>query len=243
MFPGIAESGFPIIAGPCAIESSQQFDRIAAQLAARGIRYIRGGAYKPRTDPKSFRGLGRRGLEAMASVGRSRGLKIVSEILDVRDLDAFAAAVDVVVIGARSMRNHVLIEETAHLPKPLILKRDFSAPVEEWVNAAEYALLAGNNQVVLCERGVRWCDPKFRNLLDLAAVAWLRENTEYRVLVDPSHATGDPRLIPRVSKAALACGADGLMIEVHDRPEEALCDGQQALTIEALDGLLTSLSE
>ncbi len=240
--PGINSCGYPVIAGPCAIESPEQFDRIAQALASRGITYVRGGAFKHRTQPSSFRGMGRAGLKAMAEVARRRQLKLVSEILDVRDIEDFVESIDVIMIGARSMRNYSLIEETARTGKPLILKRDFSATVTEWLGAAEYATRAGAVDVVLCERGVRWCDPLFRNLLDLTAVAWLRENTNFLVLVDPSHSTGDPVLIPRISRAAMACGADGLIVEVHDRPSEALCDGPQALTPDAFDHLLQTLA-
>lgn len=242
ILPRIASSGLPVIAGPCAIESPEQFDRISAALASRQITYLRGGAFKHRTEPHSFRGLGQDGLKAMAEIVRPRNQRVVSEILDVRDLDAFGQFVDLVMIGARSMRNYTLVEAAASLGKPLILKRDLSATVKEWLGAAEYAVRAGAQDVILCERGVRWCDPQFRNLLDLAAVAWLREHTEFFVIVDPSHATGDPSIIPRVSRAAMACGAHGLILEVHDRPEEALCDGPQALTLDAFDHFLDVLA-
>jgi 3-deoxy-7-phosphoheptulonate synthase len=243
ILPGLSRCGVPIIAGPCAVESEEQFDRIVSALATRGVRYVRGGAFKHRTVPTSFRGLGAHGLQLMCQIGRARDVKIVSEIIDVRDVELFAELVDVIMIGARSMRNYPLIEEVATLGKPMILKRDLCGTVAEWLGAAEYASNAGAKSLILCERGVRWTDPAFRNLLDLGAVAWLKETTQFPILVDPSHATGIPAIIPRVSKAAMACGADALIIEVHDRPEEAQCDGPQALRLEEFDRLVVGLRQ
>lgn len=221
-------NGNVIIAGPCAIESEEQIHRIAERVHGAGADILRGGAYKHRTSPYSFRGLESRGLQLLRSAGDRYGLPVISEILDPRDLPVFAEYVDIVQVGARNMRNYPLLRSLGCLSKPVLLKRSMEAPVMDWLWAAEHLLSAGVKKLLLCERGVRWHDPLFRNVLDLAAVAWLRVSTQIPLVVDVSHSTGIPAIADRVSAAALAAGAHGLMVEIHDRPSEALCDGQQA---------------
>jgi len=223
-----------IIAGPCAVEDRERLLEVARGVRAAGAVLLRGGAYKPRTSPYSFQGLGERGLELLAEARAETGLGIVTEVLDPRDIEAVSRVADMLQVGARSMANYALLKELGRIEKPILLKRGFSATVEEWVGAAEYVLAGGNGQVVLCERGVRSFDRVTRSLLDVGAVAHLADATHLPILVDPSHAAGRADLVPRLARAGLAAGAHGLVIEVHTAPEEAHSDGRQALDLAAL---------
>lgn len=220
---------FCLIAGPCAVESSEQVTSIARQVSAAGVQLLRGGAFKPRTSPYTFGGLGAEGLELLCRAGRETGLPVVSEITDPRQLPLFRE-VDVLQVGARNMQNFELLRELGRQEKPVLLKRSFGATVTELLQAAEYILAGGNERVILCERGIRTFETDSRATLDVAGIAALKEQSHLPVLADPSHAAGRRELVAPLALAAAAAGADGLMIEVHDRPEEALSDGRQALT-------------
>lgn len=220
---------FCLIAGPCAVESSEQVTSIARQVSAAGAQLLRGGAFKPRTSPYTFGGLGAEGLELLCRAGRETGLPVVSEITDPRQLPLFRE-VDVLQVGARNMQNFELLRELGRQEKPVLLKRSFGATVTELLQAAEYILAGGNERVILCERGTRTFETDSRATLDVAGIAALKEQSHLPVLADPSHAAGRRELVAPLALAAAAAGADGLMIEVHDRPEEALSDGRQALT-------------
>lgn len=220
---------FCLIAGPCAVESPEQVTSIARQVSAAGAQLLRGGAFKPRTSPYTFGGLGAEGLELLCRAGRETGLPVVSEITDPRQLPLFRE-VDVLQVGARNMQNFELLRELGRQEKPVLLKRSFGATVTELLQAAEYILAGGNERVILCERGIRTFETDSRATLDVAGIAALKEQSHLPVLADPSHAAGRRELVAPLALAAAAAGADGLMIEVHDRPEEALSDGRQALT-------------
>ena len=220
---------FCLIAGPCAVESWEQVTSIARQVSAAGAQLLRGGAFKPRTSPYTFGGLGAEGLELLCRAGRETGLPVVSEITDPRQLSLFRE-VDVLQVGARNMQNFELLRELGRQEKPVLLKRSFGATVTELLQAAEYILAGGNERVILCERGIRTFETDSRATLDVAGIAALKEQSHLPVLADPSHAAGRRELVAPLALAAAAAGADGLMIEVHDRPEEALSDGRQALT-------------
>lgn len=220
---------FCLIAGPCAVESPEQVTSIARQVSAAGAQLLRGGAFKPRTSPYTFGGLGAEGLELLCRAGRETGLPVVSEITDPRQLSLFRE-VDVLQVGARNMQNFELLRELGRQEKPVLLKRSFGATVTELLQAAEYILAGGNERVILCERGIRTFETDSRATLDVAGIAALKEQSHLPVLADPSHAAGRRGLVAPLALAAAAAGADGLMIEVHDRPEEALSDGRQALT-------------
>ena len=220
---------FCLIAGPCAVESSEQVTSIARQVSAAGAQLLRGGAFKPRTSPYTFGGLGAEGLELLCRAGRETGLPVVSEITDPRQLPLFRE-VDVLQVGARNMQNFELLRKLGRQEKPVLLKRSFGATVTELLQAAEYILAGGNERVILCERGIRTFETDSRATLDVAGIAALKEQSHLPVLADPSHAAGRRELVTPLALAAAAAGADGLMIEVHDRPAEALSDGRQALT-------------
>lgn len=220
---------FCLIAGPCAVESPEQVTSIARQVSAAGAQLLRGGAFKPRTSPYTFGGLGAEGLELLCRAGRETGMPVVSEITDPRQLSLFRE-VDVLQVGARNMQNFELLRELGRQEKPVLLKRSFGATVTELLQAAEYILAGGNERVILCERGIRTFETDSRATLDVAGIAALKEQSHLPVLADPSHAAGRRELVAPLALAATAAGADGLMIEVHDRPEEALSDGRQALT-------------
>lgn len=220
---------FVVVAGPCAVETRELLDTVADAVAAAGAGALRGGAFKPRTSPKSFQGLGVAGLELLADASRRTGLPVVTEVMDPRDVELVAAHAAVLQIGSRNMQNFPLLREVGKLRQPVLLKRGAAATLDELLLAADYILQGGNEQVMLCERGVRAFDPSTRYLLDLAAVPVLRQRTDLPILVDPSHGTGQAELVAPMAKAALMAGADGLLIEVHAAPEIALCDGKQAL--------------
>jgi 3-deoxy-7-phosphoheptulonate synthase len=232
---------FATIAGPCTVESREVMLDSARSVAAAGAQMLRGGAYKPRTSPYSFQGLGEAGLRLLADAKAETGLPIVTELMDVRDLDPVLEVADVVQLGARNMQNYTLLTELGRAGRPVLLKRGLSATLEELLMAAEYILKEGNPNVLLCERGIRTFEPAYRFTLDLMAVPVLRELTHLPVVVDPSHAAGKRSLVEPLSLAAAAAGADGVIVEVHPCPEEAVCDGPQALHAEDFAGYLRKL--
>ena len=218
-----------IMAGPCAVEKIEVTAGIAHDVKASGAGILRGGAYKPRTSPYSFQGVGREGLDYLLEAKRQTGLPIVSEILDTRDIELFLQKVDIIQIGARNMQNFELLKEVGAYDKPVLLKRGLSSTIKEFLLSAEYIMSRGNRNVILCERGIRTFETQYRNTLDLAAVPSLKELSHLPVIVDPSHATGKWQLVAPMAKAAVAAGADGLLIEVHSNPECALCDGEESI--------------
>ncbi len=220
---------FALIAGPCTVESRDQTLGVARAAAAAGASMLRGGAFKPRTSPFAFQGLGRPALEILAEAREETGLPVVTELLDRQHADEIAEHADVVQIGARNMQNYALLEVAGKLGKPVLLKRGLSSSLDELLQAADYVLKEGNEQVMLCERGIRTFETATRFTLDLGAVPWLKLHTHLPVIVDPSHAAGDRRLVEPLSRAAAAVGADGVIVEVAEDPETALCDGPQAL--------------
>lgn len=230
-----------MIAGPCSVESEEQVMAAARAVRESGATMLRGGAYKPRTSPYAFQGMGVEGLRILRQAADEVGLPVVTEVLDVRDTDAVAEYADVLQVGARNMQNFMMLDELGRTNKPILLKRGLSATIEELLSAAEYVLKGGNRDVILCERGIRTFENYTRNTLDLAAVAALKALTHLPVIADPSHATGRRDLVAPMCRAALAAGADGLMVEVHPDPEHARCDGPQSLTPSAFAEVMTSL--
>ncbi len=218
-----------VMAGPCAIEGEEQLMEAASAVKEAGAQVFRAGAYKPRTSPYSFQGLEQEGLQILEKVRSETGLQIVTEVMDQFTVNEVAECADIIQVGARNMQNYYLLRELGKIRKPVLLKRGLSATVEEWLMAAEYILSGGNYQVILCERGIRTFEPYTRNTLDLSAVPLVKHLSHLPVIVDPSHGTGHTHLVPAMSKAAIAAGADGLLIEVHPNPEEALSDGPQSL--------------
>lgn len=230
------------IAGPCAVENKTQLYKTACFIKKLGVPILRGGAFKPRTSPYSFKGLGLEGLRLLREVGRSTGLKVISEVMNVRDVDLVSQYVDILQVGSRNMQNFSLLEEVGRSSKPVLLKRGLSATIEEWLLAAEYIVLNGNNNVILCERGIRTFETYTRNTLDISAAAIVKQLSHLPVIVDPSHGTGRRELILPLSRAALAAGADGIMVEVHPDPDKALSDGPQSLNFEDFSRLCKSLN-
>jgi 3-deoxy-7-phosphoheptulonate synthase len=230
---GLAVGGGPlvVIAGPCAVESRQQILTVAAAVAAAGARMIRGGAFKPRTSPYSFQGLGEEGLRLLGEAREATGLPVVTEVVAAEDVDLVARHADLLQVGARNMQNFRLLSALGAQPRPVLLKRGLMATLEELLLAAEYVAVAGNPRVILCERGIRTFEPSTRNTLDVSAVPVLRERTHLPVLVDPSHAAGRREWVPPLALAAVAAGADGLLVEVHPDPDRAESDGRQSLTL------------
>jgi 3-deoxy-7-phosphoheptulonate synthase len=218
-----------MIAGPCAVEGEKQMDTIAAAVSKAGANILRGGAFKPRTSPYSFQGLGEEGLKILRATGDRHGMPVVTEVMDPRRVDVVDQYADMFQIGARNMQNFVLLTEVGKTTKPVLLKRGMSATIKDLLMSAEYVLSQGNPNVVLCERGVKGFDPETRNLFDIAAVPAVKARSHLPIIVDPSHATGRPDLIPACALAGAAAGADGVHVEVHHCPEEALSDGSQAL--------------
>lgn len=234
---------FPfIIAGPCAVENEEQLMTTAKAVLKAGAHALRGGAFKPRTNPRSFQGLGEAGLKLLAEARKVTGLPIVTEVLDTRDVGLVAEYCDILQIGSRNTQNYPLLKEAAKTNKPILLKRGMAMTLEEWLFATEYILESGNNQILLCERGIRTFESATRHTLDLSIVPLVKEKTNFPILVDPSHGTGRASLVAPMSKAALACGADGLLIEVHPSPAHALSDGPQALDLPAFQKLMEELS-
>jgi 3-deoxy-7-phosphoheptulonate synthase len=218
-----------VMAGPCAVENKTLLIEIAKEVKNAGAGFIRGGAFKPRTSPYTFQGLGEEGLRYLAEARERTGLPVVTEVMDPRDMDAVVKYADIVQIGARNMQNFRLLKEAGEHHKPVLLKRGISATIKEWLMSAEYIMSGGNHSVILCERGIRTYETATRNTLDLSAVPVLKQLTHLPVIVDPSHAVGKWDLVAPMAKAAIAAGADGLIIEVHPNPEEALSDGEQSL--------------
>lgn len=226
-----------IIAGPCSVESRDKYLEVAMLIKDMGVDILRGGAYKPRTSPYSFAGLEEEGLKILGEARDLTGLPVVTEVMDPRELDKVTYYCDMIQIGSRNMQNFALLKEVGRTQKPVVLKRGLAATVEEWLLACEYILNAGNEKVILCERGIRTFEKMMRNTVDIAAVALVKELSHLPVLVDPSHGTGIRSLVAPVSRAAIAAGADGLMIEVHQNPDQALSDGEQSLTPEMFSSL------
>ncbi len=237
----IGDTALAVIAGPCAVEGRGMLLDTAEAAQAAGAALLRGGAYKPRSSPHSFQGLGAAALEILAEARSRTGLPIVTEVMDTRQLDAIARTADVIQIGARSMQNFVLLTEAGHTGLPVLLKRGLSATIRELLLAAEYVRATGNERVILCERGIRTHEPSTRNTLDIAAVPVLKAETHLPVIVDPSHAAGRADLVAPLAFAAVAAGADGLLIEMHPAPEQALSDGPQSLTPAAFATLMRRL--
>lgn len=230
-----------IIAGPCAVESRNQAFAVAEAVRRSGARFFRGGAYKPRTSPYAFQGLGEEGLKILADIREAYGLKIVTEALDEAGVDLVERYADVIQIGARSMQNFSLLRRAGRSSLPVLLKRGLSATLDEWLLAAEYIMAEGNYQVILCERGIRTFAQHTRNTLDLAAIPAVRRISHLPVIVDPSHGTGKNFMVTPLARAGVAVGADGLIVEVHDQPDHALSDGAQALTLEQYEQLVSEV--
>jgi 3-deoxy-7-phosphoheptulonate synthase len=231
-----------MIAGPCAVESAERMDSIAASIKAAGANLLRGGAFKPRTSPYAYQGMGEEGLKILRDTGQKYGLPVVTEVMDPRRVELVYRYTDMFQIGARNMQNFNLLTEVGQTRKPVLLKRGMSATVKDLLMSAEYILSEGNSHVVLCERGIKSFDPATRNLFDVAAVPMVRGLSHLPIIVDPSHATGRPDLIPACALAGLAAGADGVHVEVHNCPEEALSDGAQALLPEQYAALALQMS-
>lgn len=231
-----------IMAGPCAVESVEQLREAAKCVKESGAKFLRGGAFKPRTSPYDFQGLAEKGLELLRKVADEEGLKVVTEIVDRDDVELVGTYADVYQVGARNMQNFQLLKALGKAKKPVMLKRGLSATISEWLNAAEYILAGGNENVILCERGIRTYETFTRNTLDLSAVAAVKELSHLPILVDPSHGTGRWQMVRPMARAAIAAGADGLIIEVHPHPEVALSDGDQSLTPKNFHRLMEELS-
>ena len=238
----IGGGNFAMIAGPCSVESEEQIIGVAQAVKAAGATILRGGAYKPRTSPYAFQGLGSLGLDLLRAARAATGLPICTELMDLRHLDEFHD-IDIIQIGARNMQNFDLLKEVGKTDKPILLKRGLSSTIQEWLMSAEYIMSEGNEKIILCERGIRTYETATRNTLDLSCVPILHELSHLPVVVDPSHATGKARLVTPMAVAAAASGADGLMIEVHNDPAHALCDGAQSLTPEKFAVLAEKVSK
>ncbi len=237
----IGGGGLAVIAGPCAIESEELLFEIAARVRAAGANILRGGAFKPRTSPYSFQGLGRDGLKMLQAAGERFAMPVVTEVMDPRQIEMVVEYADILQIGARNMQNFDLLKECGRTRKPVLLKRGMSASVKDLLMSAEYVLSEGNRQVILCERGIRTFEDSTRNTLDLSIVPNLQGQSHLPIIVDPSHGTGRPDLIPAMARAAVAAGADGIHIEVHSCPERALSDGPQALVPDQFDRLMREI--
>lgn len=234
---------FSVIAGPCAVESEDQIFTTAKFLSELGVKILRGGAFKPRTSPYSFQGLGYDGLKLLREASKKFKMKVVSEIMDARDIDDSQEYIDVFQIGSRNMQNYSLLKEVGKTNKPILLKRGMTATVKEWLMAAEYIALQGNTNIILCERGIRTFENYTRNTLDLTVIPIMKSLSFLPIIVDPSHGTGRRDLVSPMTRASVAVGADGIMIEVHPNPQEALSDGFQSLTFEEMKILLKDVEK
>ena len=234
---------FTVIAGPCSVESELQFKTTAQSVKNAGASVLRGGIWKMRTSQKAFQGLGRESFELIKRIKAEVGLPLVSEVTDIRQIEEVADVVDAYQVGARNMHNYSLLKELGKQPKPVLLKRNFSAFIDEWLKAADYITSGGNTQVILCERGIRTFETATRNTLDLNAVVYAKKHSGLPVIVDPSHAVGIADLVPQLCYAAAAAGADGIMVEVHPKPSEARSDGPQALTFNDFDVMMAQLEK
>ncbi len=230
-----------IIAGPCTIESEEQMEAVAKKLSSYGVKILRGGAFKPRTSPYAFQGLGEEGLQIIRRVADKYGMAVTSEVMEISQIPLFEKYVDILQVGARNMQNFNLLKELGHVNKPVMVKRGLSATIEEWLMSAEYIMSGGNRDVILCERGIRTFERATRNTLDLCAIPVVKKLSHLPIIIDPSHGTGLRDKVAPMSKAAVAAGTDGLMIEVHDCPECALCDGAQSLYPEQFNELYQKL--
>jgi 3-deoxy-7-phosphoheptulonate synthase len=239
----VGGSEIVIIAGPCAVESREQLFETARSVKTGGASILRGGAFKPRSSPYSFQGMGEEGLKLLSLIRKETGLPIVTEVMDTRQVELVASYADMIQIGSRNMQNYPLLKEAGMCRKPVLLKRGMMATIEEYLMAAEYILSQGNDQIILCERGIRTFETSTRNTLDLSAVPMLKRLSHLPVIVDPSHGTGVRWMVPPMAKAAVAVGADGLIMEVHYKPEEALCDGYQSLSLNEFDLLMTEMKK
>lgn len=237
----IGKNEIAVIAGPCAIESEEQMEKVGVKLKKLGIKIMRGGAYKPRTCPHSFQGLGKKGLKILKETADRHDLSTVTEVMGVRDADLVAEHADILQVGARNMQNFELLKELGKLKKPVLLKRGSNATIEELLFAAEHILIHGNTRIILCERGIRTFEKETRNTLTLATIPLVKELSSLPIIVDPSHGTGKKSLIEPMTKAAIAAGADGFMIEVHPSPENALSDSQQQLNLKELETLMRNI--
>ena len=238
----IGAGALGIIAGPCSVETREQIIGIAGEVKKAGAGFLRGGAFKSRTSPYSFQGLGREGLSMLLEAKRETGLPIVTELTEVHQLDFFSE-VDVIQVGARNMQNSSILRELGRCDKPVLLKRGYACTVAELLMAAEYIMTGGNSRIILCERGIRTFESSTRNTLDLSAIPILKKQSHLPVIVDPSHATGLSWMVPAMAKASVAAGADGLILEVHNDPEKALCDGEQSITTAAFASLMLTLKK
>lgn len=238
----IGGGNFGVIAGPCAIESHEQFLTIAHAVKAAGANFLRGGAFKPRTSPYSFQGMGKEGIDIMKVAREETGLPIITEMMDPRHIDLYGEDVDVIQIGARNMQNFDLLKEVGRCKTPVLLKRGLAATYEEFLMAAEYVMAGGNENVILCERGIRTFEPWTRNTLDITAVPVIQKKSHLPIVIDPSHAGGIYWLVDPLSRAAVAIGADGITVEVHHRPEEAVSDGQQSLIPETFEKMMKKVA-
>lgn len=238
----IGDGTFTVIAGPCSVESEEQMATVAASVKASGAAFLRGGAFKPRTSPYSFQGLEDEGIRLLTAAKKATGLPIVTEIMSETQLDEFED-VDIIQVGARNMQNFRLLKELGHCGKPILLKRGLANTIEELLMSAEYILAGGNDQVILCERGIRTFETCIRNNLDISAIPVLKRQSHLPVIIDPSHAAGNTWMIEPLSRAALAAGADGLMIEVHNNPKAALCDGAQSLDLPQFAALMQDIKK
>ena len=238
----IGGGSFSVIAGPCSVESEAQICEVAEDVKRSGAALLRGGAFKPRTSPYSFQGMGTAGLELLLEAKKKTGLPIVTEIMDPRMAELFEEEVDVVQVGARNMQNFELLKEVGKMSKPILLKRGLSNTYEEWIMSAEYIMAAGNENVILCERGIRTFETYTRNTLDVSSIPAIKQMSHLPVIVDPSHAAGMYWMVEPLALAAVAAGADGLIIEVHNDPAHAKCDGQQSLTPQKFDALMHKVS-
>ncbi len=230
-----------IIAGPCSVESEEQIVEVAEAVKASGATFLRGGAYKPRTSPYAFQGLEEDGLELLKIAREKTGLPIVTEIMNPHTIDKFVEDVDIIQVGARNMQNFSMLKELGQTRKPILLKRGLSSTIEEWIMAAEYIMAGGNEQVILCERGIRTFENYTRNTLDLSAICAVKKLSHLPVIVDPSHATGMKFMVEPMCMAAIAAGADGVIIEVHNNPAKALCDGAQSITPEDFERVINKM--
>jgi 3-deoxy-7-phosphoheptulonate synthase len=237
----VGDGGFSVWAGPCSVESAEQFSRVAREVKHLGGAGLRGGLFKLRTDPRAFQGLGREAYDIAKTVKREVGLPFVSEITDPRQIADLHDVVDAFQVGSRNMHNYSLLKELGQLQKPVLLKRGLSALFKEWMLAADYIVQGGNENVILCERGIRTFETATRNTFDINAIALAKKESPFPVLADPSHGTGDAKLVPAVALAAAAAGADGLLIEVHPDPQNAKSDGYQSLNLQEFAALMTSL--
>ena len=232
-----------IIAGPCTFGSYEEIYEIAKELKSRGIEYLRAGTFKMRTSPDSFQGLRDEGLEMLLIIKEELGLKIVTELTSIEQVRKYGSKIDIIQIGTRNMYNYELLKEVGKLNTPVILKRGLSATYNEWINAAEYIKREGNTNIILCERGIRGYSNETRNVLDLQAIPYIHKNTNYKIIVDPSHASGHAYMVEDMSKASIAANCDGLLIETHIRPEESLCDSEETIDLETLDKILNYIKK